>query len=131
MAKTRPFGSTATATSDDNDTPQQKNFEKATGKDSDSATGDVARKDAPTGTTLTAAQSRTPMPSGVDNQELWAAAEQSALGATGGFSGSSTEGRQTLIRQHYDQMVENDKATRKWAGDDSKNGILGDIGQSK
>lgn len=57
------------------------------------------------------------------NKELWAQAESNALNG-GGFAGMDEKAKTALIREQYDQMVENDKKTKAWAGD---GGILGDI----
>lgn len=113
----RPFGSNKVVrTEDDNDTPQQKKFERATGKDSDSAVGDVPHKAPQTNERNTA-------PSGV-NKDLWAQAE-SHLGT---MSGTTPEGRKVQIQAEYDKMVASDKQSKEWAGG---SGILGDIGNDK
>lgn len=122
----RPFGSDKVKrTTDDNDTPQQKRFETATGKDSDNAVGDVPNKKVEP--TTDPSRSGVEAPSGVD-KDLWAEAEASALGLNGGFSGVSPEGRKAQIQEQYDKMVESDKQTKQWAGG---SGILGDIGEDK
>lgn len=108
----RKYGSNTPLTrTDNNDTPQQRKFEAKTGKDADSATGDIPHQ--------------TPKTDSKVNKGLWAEAEHAALNQTGGFSGATKEGRKIAIQEKYDQMVENDKELRKWAGD---GGILGDIG---
>lgn len=56
------------------------------------------------------------------NKELWAEAERAALNQTGGFSGSTEEGRRDIIQAKYDQMVESDKQLKKDFG-----AILGDV----
>lgn len=121
----RPYGSNkVTRTTDDNDTPQQKKFEASTGKDSDGAVGDVDRKEA---VKTSPAVSGVKSPSGVD-EKLWAEAEASALGVSGGFAGVGPEGRKQQIQDQYDKMVASDKQTKEWAGG---SGILGDIGDDK
>lgn len=107
-----------------NDTPQQKKFERATGKDSDSATGDVAKKER---ITTDPSRSGIQAPKGAD-KDVWAAAEESALGLNGGFGGIGPEGRKAQIQEQYDKMVESDNETKKWA---QGSGILGDIGNDK
>ena len=120
----RRYGSDrAVRTTDDNDTPQQKRFEQATGKDSDSAVGDVPKKPVATSPSV----SGVPAPSGTD-KDVWAEAEASALGLNGGFAGVSPEGRKQQIQEQYDKMVESDKQTKEWA---AGSGILGDIGEKK
>jgi hypothetical protein len=57
------------------------------------------------------------------NKEVWAQAEHAALNQ-GGLNGVDEQGRNKLIRSKYDQMIENDRATKKWAGE---NGVLGDV----
>lgn len=121
----RPFGSNKVRRTDDNDTPQQKKFEAATGKDADAAVGDVDRKEVPKRTDPSV--SGVQAPSGT-NKEVWAEAEASALGLNGGFAGASPEGRKIQIQEQYDKMVEEDKKTKEWAGG---SGILGDIGEDK
>lgn len=100
------------------DTPQQKKFEAATGKDSDNALGDV-----PTKNPTSPREAGVNAPSGT-NKELWAEAERAALNLSGGFAGVGPEGRKQQIQKQYDAMVESDKQTKAWAGD---GGILGDI----
>lgn len=58
------------------------------------------------------------------DKEVWAQARHSAANQTGGFAGVGPEGQQAQIQKHYDQLVENDKNLKKWAGD---TGILGDV----
>lgn len=120
---TRSFGSNKVTNTDDNDTPQQKKFEAATGKDSDGAVGDVANKKA----TTAPSRSGVSAPSGTD-KDVWAEAEASALGLNGGFAGVGPEGRKNQIQEQYDKMVESDKQTKEWA---AGSGILGDIGEDK
>lgn len=121
----RKFGSNKVVkTEDDNDTPQQKKFERATGKDSDSAVGDVDKKQPVQKTDPRA--SGVAAPKGAD-KNVWAEAERAALGVSGGFSGVGEEGRRTQIQKHYDQMVENDKKDKAWAGDGKENGVLGEV----
>lgn len=119
----RPFGSNKVVrTDDDNDTPQQKKFEAATGKDSDGAVGDVPNKKVtPTSPSVSGVEA----PKGKD-KDVWAEAEASALGLNGGFAGVSPEGRKIQIQEQYDKMVESDKQTKEWA---AGSGILGDIGE--
>lgn len=101
---------------DTNDTPQQKKFEKATGKDSDSATGDVSRKTVETTKKNTTNDgNKTGKPSGV-SQETWDAAEQIALSKYGGFSGVSPERKQEMIKEILEQQNESIKQTEKWEG---------------
>lgn len=117
----RKYGSDRVVRTEDQDTPQQKKFEQATGKDADSAVG---------GVDTTPIQRTDPARSGVEapkgtNKEVWAEAEASAIGLNGGFAGIGTEGRKAQIQEQYDKMVESDKQTKEWAGG---SGILGDIG---
>lgn len=124
MTPKQPFGSDRVSNGSDNDTPQQKKFEQATGKDSDSAVGDVAhRTDEP---------ATDPSASGVDapkglNKDVWAEAERATVNMLGGFAGVGPEGREKQIRERYDQMVQNDKDTKEWADhSDGPGGLLGD-----
>lgn len=111
----RPFGSNTPVTKVDyNNTPQQKKFEAATGKDSDSAVGDVDKKKVE----LNDAEKRNQKV----NKDLWAEAEHAALNQTGGFSGSSKDARKALTQEKYDQMVANDKKLKE-----GFSGILGDV----
>lgn len=65
---------------------------------------------------------RTSAPSGAD-KDLWSEAERQWRNQGGG-AGVDTEAKQAAIQDRYDQMVENDKSLKKWAGED---GILGDV----
>lgn len=66
----------------------------------------------------------TKAPSGAD-KDVWAQAEANALNG-GGFAGLDKEARTKLVQEQYDQMVENDKQTKKWAGGTGDT-VLGDI----
>lgn len=120
MTFKRQYGSDRVVKDNDQKTPQQKKFEQATGKDSDSATGDVNKR-------IDNSDSGIPAPKGAD-KDLWAQAENSAIGLNGGFGGVGREGRERQIQEQYDKMVESDKQTKEWAGG---SGILGDIGETK
>lgn len=105
-------------TDNQNETPNQKKFEAATGKDSASPTGDVAKKDtAKDGATdkNSQANTRTAAPSGV-NKEAWEAAEAAVLNKNGGFSGISKEGRVAQVQEQYDQIEQINKQARAWEG---------------
>lgn len=107
-------------------TPQQKKFEAATGKDSRSPLGGVTPKDGyeEAKTAKQAEDSKKTKAPGSVNKDVWAEAEASIVSTTGGFAGVSEEGKKNLIQAEYDQMVENDKKLKEWAGDSP---ILGDI----
>lgn len=122
MTFTRKYGSNKVTQADDQDTPQQKKFERATGKDSDSAVGGVDTTPIPR---TDPARSGVPAPKGISKEE-WAEAEASAIGLNGGFAGVGPEGRKAQIQEQHDKMVESDKQTKAWAGG---SGILGDIGE--
>lgn len=121
MTFTRKYGSDKVTNVDDQDTPQQKKFEKATGKDADSAVGGVDTTPIPR---TDPSRSGIKAPKGTD-KDVWAAAEESAIGLNGGFAGIGDEGRKAQIQEQYDKMVESDKQTKEWA---AGSGILGDIG---
>lgn len=113
----QPFGEPdEVKKADDNVTPQQKKFEKATGKDSDSAVGDV-KKPAPT-----KPETDPIVPKGV-NKEVWEQAQGQVIDQSGS-SGVSQKGLEIQTQERYDKMVEQDKRDKEWAG---KGGILGDI----
>lgn len=57
------------------------------------------------------------------DKDVWAEAEHRARNM-GGFAGISEEGKKKLTQEQYDQMLENDKNLKKWAGDSP---ILGDV----
>lgn len=60
------------------------------------------------------------------NEGLWAQAEHAASNISG-TSGVSKEGKRIQAQAMYDQMIENDKALKKWAGGETGPGsILGD-----
>lgn len=61
-------------------------------------------------------------PKDVD-EDVWAQARHAAENM-GGLHGVDEAGREALIRGQYDQMVENDKQTKRWGGD---GGVLGDV----
>lgn len=120
MANTFPLGKPEEVKQTDNapqsqDTPQQQKFEKATGKDSDSATGDVPKNMNKDGVTAGEDTSHSKAPSGLD-QDTWSAAEDAARNVSGGFAGVGKEGRETQIRNHYDQIVASNKQVQEWAG---------------
>ena len=126
MTKVHPFGQPNKAkNADDQDTPQQDKFEKATGKDSDTATGDVDKKKDTVATDPSA--SGVSAPSGAD-KDLWAEAEKAVVNMSGGFAGVGPEGRKQQIQKQYDQMIANDKQTKEWA---AGSGILGDVGEKE
>lgn len=107
------FGSDKVIPADNNQTPQQKQA-----ADNPQVTQTEV-------TTKSSEQARTTgVPKGVE-KDVWAAAEESALGLHGGFSGVGEEGKQRLIQEQYDKMVESDKQTKEWAAGSP---ILGDIG---
>lgn len=62
------------------------------------------------------------MPSGV-NKDVWAQAESAVMNKNGGMAGVGPEGRKAQIQEQYDQIVENNKQTERWAGDSN---LLGD-----
>lgn len=99
----------------DNDTPQQKKFEKATGKDSDGAVGPVRSK-VPTSTPQPSGESVEGLriPKGVD-KGAWIAAESSWRNMGGGH-GVSKGTAEDQIRKHYDQIIASNEQTRKWEG---------------
>lgn len=117
MAKIYPYGEPSkksTSTKSD-DTPQQKKFEKATGKDSDGATGPVRDK-VPTATPQASGEPTEGLkiPSGVD-KEAWIQAE-SAWRNMGGGHGVSAGTAEDQIREHYNKIGESIEQTRKWEG---------------
>lgn len=115
-----PFGKPEEARKvEDNKTPAQEKEEAKTGRPVGAPVGDSA--DTKTETTKEAPASRTTAPSG-KNKEVWAQAEANVLGS-GGFAGLDNNARTKLVQERYDQMVENDKQTKKWAGDSN---LLGD-----
>lgn len=80
------------------------------------------------GDTATVTNPAVPAPKG-SSPSLWQEAERAATNM-GGFSGIDKEGRQKLIQEQYDKMVESDKQTKRWAYGSEKvveGGILGDI----
>lgn len=101
-------------------TPNQKKFEEATNKSSFSPVGDPRDK-ANEKATAKEGHEKTEVPSKV-NKEVWAQAEHSVLNKSG-LHGVNAEGRKAQIQAEYDQMIENDKRTKEWAGDGA---ILGD-----
>lgn len=120
MTNIHPFGKPDEVRKADNtaDTPNQKRFEAATGKDSASPTGDVDKKDTDKdGATdkNSQANTRTEAPSGVD-KGAWEAAEAAVLNKNGGFSGISKEGRIAQVQEQYDQIEAINKQARAWEG---------------
>jgi len=115
-----PFGKPdeVTKATDNNDTPQQKKFEKKTGKDSDGAVGPVNKKKAqePTQAPQATGEFKTDLkvPKGLD-EGAWQAAEQSWRNMSGD-SGTTPEQSEKQIRNHYDQIVASIEQTRKWEG---------------
>lgn len=57
------------------------------------------------------------------NEDVWAEAERSARDK-GAISGEVNDGNRHYIQEQYDQMIQNDKNLKAWAGKDSE--ILGD-----
>jgi len=114
-----PFGEPDKVTkATDNDTPQQKKFEKATGKDSDGAVGAVNKKQAQNPTVSPQATGELKeglkVPAGLD-KDAWAQAEKSWRNISGS-SGTTPEDSEKQIRAQYDQIVLNNEQTRKWEG---------------
>lgn len=123
MTKIYPFGKpdemkNAPINSASDDTPQQKKFEKTTGKDSDGATGPVEKKAAqnPNQSPQSTGELKEGLkvPAGLD-ADTWAEAEKSWRNISGD-SGTSPENSEKQIRTHYDQIVLNNEQTRKWEG---------------
>lgn len=120
MTKVYPFGEPEKTKVQDNsvDTPQQKKFEKRTGKDSDGAVGPIEKKsaqnptEAPQATGALKEDLKTP--SGLD-KDAWAEAEKTWRNMSGA-SGTTPEDSEKQIRYHYDQIVANNEQTRKWEG---------------
>lgn len=71
-------------------------------------------------------KTQTKAPSGV-KKELWAEAERIVTNFSGGMHGVSDEGKTAQVQKQYDQMIENDKKDKEWAGDGKETGVLGDV----
>lgn len=105
-------------------TPNVQREMAKTGRQPGDGVGDTPRREDRTAgvETRTAQTNDDGKPKSV-NKEVWEAAEHAAVNM-GGFSGVDQAGKDRLIRKQYDQMVQNDKTTKEWAG---KDGILGDV----
>lgn len=61
-------------------------------------------------------------------EALWENARNSAIGQSGGFAGVPKDKRDEQIQKHYDQLVENDKQVKAWAGHGKgEPTVLGDV----
>lgn len=126
MAKTRKTETAGGATAYES---VQKEIKK-TGEEPGDPVGDTpSEKKTPVKTSTVGESSDSSVPKDV-NKDVW---EQAAHVAEdkGGLSGVDKKGRNALIRVQYDQMIENDRATKDWAGvnKDTKaeNTVLGDV----
>lgn len=119
----RSFGSdTPSRRADETDkTANAKKEEAKTGRPVGSGVGDSTPSAGLTGQG-SSGNRRTPAPSGT-NKDLWAEAERQWQNQGGGAGVDPTQS-QVAIQERYDQMIDNDKATKKWAG---KDGVLGDV----
>jgi len=101
---------------DNNDTPQQEKFEKKTGKDSDSALGDVKKNQDAPAPQMAGEKSvnGSKAPSGFE-QEAWDAAEIAWRNQNGGH-GISKDAKEDQVKGFYKQIQDNNEKTRKWEG---------------